>query len=150
MSGGRHELTEMSPEQAERSRAIWNELMARIDGPLPFVRVDPNNSKAVTALWAVRTTVRSPNSTSGIFSVQHSRIENLLQHWNDNASPQKCAPRALRPRDRTGEKCGRGLPPSRLSRRSMRLRMARGCNGSSLAAIENTMRIQWSAALNGL
>jgi hypothetical protein len=29
---------EISSEQAERSREIWRELTARIDGPLPFVR----------------------------------------------------------------------------------------------------------------
>jgi hypothetical protein len=43
----------MSPEQAERSREIWCELTARIDGPLPFVRVDPNNPQVITSLWDV-------------------------------------------------------------------------------------------------
>src|SRR6516164_5530170 len=34
-----------------------------------------------------------------------------------NARSQKCAPRAFRPRGRTGEKCRRSLPPRRLLRR---------------------------------
>jgi hypothetical protein len=44
---------EMSPEQAHRSREIWRELTTRIDGPLPFVRVDPNNPQVITSLWDV-------------------------------------------------------------------------------------------------
>jgi hypothetical protein len=46
---------EILQEQEQRSRAIWDELVSRIDGPLPFVRVDPNNPKAITSLWDVTT-----------------------------------------------------------------------------------------------
>jgi hypothetical protein len=46
-------IAEMSPEQAERSNAIWAELVSRIDGPLPFVRVDPNDPQVIESLWHV-------------------------------------------------------------------------------------------------
>jgi hypothetical protein len=48
-------IAEMSPEQGERSKAIWDEFVSRINGPLPFVRVDPNNPQTITSLWDATT-----------------------------------------------------------------------------------------------
>jgi hypothetical protein len=45
---------ETSPEQEQRSRAIWDRLVEQCrNGPLPFVRTDPNNPQAIISFWDV-------------------------------------------------------------------------------------------------
>jgi hypothetical protein len=45
---------EMSPEQAEHSKAIWDKLVEQCrNGPLPFIKADPENPEVVGSLWNV-------------------------------------------------------------------------------------------------
>jgi hypothetical protein len=45
---------EMSLEQAERSQALWEQLVEQCrNGPLPFVRPHPENPEVVGSLWNV-------------------------------------------------------------------------------------------------
>jgi hypothetical protein len=47
-------IPETSPAQEQRSRAIWDELVEQCrNGPLPFVRTDPNNPQAIISSWDV-------------------------------------------------------------------------------------------------
>jgi hypothetical protein len=45
--------SETSPEQEQRGRAIWDELVSRTDQRLPFVRTSPDNPQAIISLWDV-------------------------------------------------------------------------------------------------
>jgi hypothetical protein len=44
-------IPEISLEQEQRSRAIWDELVEQCrNGPLPFVKADPENPEVVGSL----------------------------------------------------------------------------------------------------
>jgi hypothetical protein len=45
---------QISPEQELRNRAVWDRLVEQCrNGPLPFVKADPENPKVVGSLWNV-------------------------------------------------------------------------------------------------
>jgi hypothetical protein len=43
----------ITAEQEQHSKAIWDELVSRIDERLPFVTTSPDNPEVISSLWDV-------------------------------------------------------------------------------------------------
>ena len=65
----RTSMTEVSAELLDRGGAIWGELSAQCaNGPLPFVKFDPNNPEAIVSFWDVTGSGdRAKDLTLGLF-----------------------------------------------------------------------------------
>lgn len=57
MTVSRDHAIEISPAMLDRSRSLWDELVPQhVRGPLPFVRVDPDNPDEIASYWDVTDT----------------------------------------------------------------------------------------------
>jgi hypothetical protein len=78
---------EISPEQEQRSRVIWNELVEQCRaGPLPFVRPDSENPENIAVLWDVTDTGDElEDATRGLFYAD--LLIYRAKHWRGAGDP---------------------------------------------------------------
>jgi hypothetical protein len=77
---------ETSPEQDQRGRAIWDELVEQYrSGPLPFVRINPTNPGTISKFWDVADSGNeSDDLAHGCFYAE--LLVHCAKNWRDRGN----------------------------------------------------------------